>query len=135
MKVKTTVKMDGINSRFSKRGIDKAKYGVLSQMQADMNKFVPYSRRNDRINLRGSTTILGDNSGIVYNTLYARRMYEGVIIDGHGGKHPIHPYSPGSKPKIGWTTPGTGDHWDEKAKPLFISGWTDTMRKGLSKYG
>lgn len=125
MKIKAKVDMDSINARFSKRGIEKAKYGVLNQMKADMNKFVPYSRRNDRINLRGSATILGDNSGIVYNTPYARRMYEGVVVDRNGVRHPVKH----------WTTPGTGDRWDEKAKPLFVSSWLDTMKKGLSKYG
>lgn len=114
--------LDGLSRLQSQRTRQRAESLVLDQMQRDMEPLVP-KRGDGAIGLRASAYIDASQHALIYDTIYARRQFYGIILDGAGGEHPIHHY----------TTAGTGKRWDLRGKQLYGDRWRDTYRKGLLK--
>ncbi|WFC01163.1 minor capsid protein [Pediococcus pentosaceus] len=117
---------DQFKGRFAKQNIGAAKYATLAQMQSDMEHLIPKRAEENRTNLRGSVAILPDNSGITYNTAYAKAQFYGVITDKHGGKHPVKHYTQ-------WPGDFPGKRWDLRGKELYGKDWVKAFKGGLTK--
>lgn len=117
---------DQLKGIFTKQNIGAAKYATLAQMQSDMEHLIPKRAEENRTNLRGSVAILPDNSGITYNTAYAKAQFYGVITDKHGGKHPVKNYTQ-------WPGDFPGKRWDLRGKELYEKGWVKAFKGGLTK--
>lgn len=115
-----------LKGEFSPFSISKAKFVALNQMKSDMEHLIPKRSESDRTNLRGSVAILPDNSGITYNTAYAKAQFYGVITDKHGGKYPVKHYTQ-------WPGDFPGKRWDLRGKELYGKDWVKAFKGGLTK--
>jgi hypothetical protein len=118
--MKITSNLTGLDDIVSKRNLRRANLVTRQQMLRDMNRLVPKRSDEDRTNLRGSAYLDHDNS-IIYNTVYAKAQFYGIITDRNGGKHPVRHY----------TTSGTGKRWDLRGKQLYGKQWLNTYRKAV----
>lgn len=78
-----TVNVDGLNSKFSKANIAKARYKAANQAMENMNKYVPYSGENGKqTHLRDTSHVMPDGSEITWTTEYATAQFYG-FVNGH----------------------------------------------------
>ncbi|QER68390.1 capsid protein [Paucilactobacillus nenjiangensis] len=106
MKVK--VDLSGVNRKFSQAQLNRGRQMVANQALADMNKFVPLQSGR----LRGSGHVEGAGTKIIWDSRYAHRQFIGLGI-------------------TNYTTPGTGPHWDTKAKGMFMNSWVNVFKRGV----
>ncbi|WP_321389010.1 minor capsid protein [uncultured Enterococcus sp.] len=105
--VRVKVDLAGVNKKLSKDNMKRGKHLMMNQALVDMNEnFVPMKDQN----LRDSSHVSSDDSGIEWTAKHARKQY----------------YSQFSN----YTTPGTGPYWDKKAKGLFMSQWIEVFKRG-----
>ncbi|SCC15142.1 minor capsid protein [Weissella bombi] len=104
-----------IDKMLSPANKQKAKLALANQVAIDMNKYVPLKKGD----LRANRTVTADR--ISFGEVYARAQYYGT---NDNGKTTFQNY----------TTTGTGPKWDLKAKDKNIDKWTDTFKKGVTKY-
>lgn len=123
MSISVKVNLNGVRNKFSNTNLGRARYDMLTQMKSDMEGFVPKYSEQTNTSLRGRSSILNDNSGISYDTSYAKAQFYGFIKDKNGKTHRIHNY----------TTPGTSRRWDLRAKKLFMKDWVKAFEGGLTK--
>ena len=103
-----TVDLDGVYEKISEGNMRRGQFNMASRMLATMNEnFVPL-RDGD---LRSNSSISADGKQLIWTVPYAR-------------KHYYTDFSPN------YTTPGTGPHWDQKAKGVFLSEWIEAFKKG-----
>lgn len=103
-----TVDLDGVYEKISDGNMRRGQFNMASRMLATMNEnFVPL-RDGD---LRSNSSISADGKQLMWTVPYAR-------------KHYYTDFSPN------YTTPGTGPHWDQKAKGVFLSDWIEAFKKG-----
>ena len=103
-----TVDLDGVYEKISEGNMRRGQFNMASRMLATMNEnFVPL-RDGD---LRSNSSISADGKQLIWTVPYAR-------------KHYYTDFSPN------YTTPGTGPHWDQKAKGVFLSDWIEAFEKG-----
>lgn len=105
------VDLSGARRKLSKGALQRGKIALAQQAGADMNQFVPAGPPN-KGHLRNTQVIAADGKNITWNTPYAHRQFT----------------APG-----GWqyTTPGTGPHWDLKAKGQYGAAWVTAFKKGM----
>lgn len=84
----------------------RGRYMLANQMLSDMNSFVPKQEGN----LRTAVSVSLDGSEIYYHMPYAKKQY--------------------TQQHFKYTTPGTGPHWDKKAKGMYMKIWEATYVKG-----
>lgn len=112
MMVTINIDLKDVYSTMSEESILAGRRALSNQALADMNEnFVPM--RDGW--LRNSAILTFDGSEIIWNTPYARPQYYGGTGDVTFSRY---------------TTPGTGPHWDLKAKAMFMSDWVDAYTKG-----
>lgn len=104
MEINTTVDMPEIYGKNNKLI---ARQALANQILADSNRFVPMKDGD----LRTATSIAIDGSEITYHMKYAHYQYANQFKN--------------------YTTPGTGPHWDEKAKGMFMKDWKKAYVGGL----
>lgn len=105
--MKVEIDLDGVMAKLSDQALQRGRYALANQALADMNQYVP-KREGD---LRTAVSMGLDGTEIIYNMPYAKAQF----------------YAPG-----GWdyTTPGTGPHWDDKAKGIHMESWQKAFAKG-----
>ena len=112
MMVTINIDLKDVYSTMSEESILAGRRALSNQALADMNEnFVPM--RDGW--LRNSAILALDGSEIIWNTPYASAQYYGGTGDVEFSRY---------------TTPGTGPHWDLKAKAMFMSDWVDAYTKG-----
>lgn len=99
-----------LNYKISQQNFANGQRAMANQVGMDSNRFVP-AGPPQKGTLRKSQIIAMDGSYVQWMAPYARRQF----------------YAPG-----GWkySTPGTGPNWTDKAKSLYIGGWTRAFMKG-----
>lgn len=105
--IKVKVDLSGVRRKLSPTNFKRGQFAMANQAMADMNTFVP-KREGD---LRNSAHIDSGGQFVVWEMPYAKRQFYGIGI---------HNY----------TTPGTGPHWDLKAKGMYLNSWVDAFKKG-----
>lgn len=113
MSVKVNVDLKGLERKFSDINMMRGRYAVANQALADMNNYVPAL---DHF-LRNSATIDLSGESVNWNTPYAKAQFHGRV--GKGGS-PVRNY----------TTPGTGNRWDLRAKSKHMQDWQRAFVKG-----
>lgn len=118
-------------SRFS-RNVKAAQRFLMLQVPADCDRFIPF--RDGALKQSLSYPEGVDGTVIEWNTPYAHYQYEGEVYinpkynasgfigkDGlwHGWKGPKIP----SGRRLQYHTPGTGDHWFERAAAAYGDEW------------
>lgn len=110
------------------------------QIVADCDPLIPFQQGALRNSVNYPEGIYGGE--IEWNTPYAHLMYEGII---YGPNIPITDsagnitgyYSPPKKYPTGrpiqYHTPGTTDHWFERAKEKNLQSWVDLVKKTVGK--
>ncbi|MFT8477727.1 MAG: minor capsid protein [Liquorilactobacillus sp.] len=91
---------------------------ALSQMEMDMQRFVPYRQGN----LTRDSYVNTQNRQIVYKMPYAKAQFYGVV----GGKYPIENYTT-------TTHPQAGKRWDLRGKATFGDDWKQVIANSLMK--
>lgn len=114
MGIHISINSNDYEKKLSVKNIDKAQFALVNQVHADMNLYAP--RREGH--LRDESFAL--DSRITYKTPYAKAQYRGYITSKKGKKIKFKNYS----------TPGTGSHWDKKAKANHIDSWCKAFVKG-----
>lgn len=112
MAFRINVDLDGFMEQTSLTNVKRGQYALVNQAMSDMEQFVP----KDQGHLRDSVHATADGSQITYAMPYAKAQFYGII-----NGHPIHNY----------TTPGTTNRWDLKAKSMFISSWVKAFTEGM----
>lgn len=101
------IDLRGVDRKISNQAFRRGRIAMASQMAADMNRFVPLKNSY----LRKSGIPVADGSLIIWNSVYAHRQFT-------------------APPGWHYTTPGTGPHWDQKAKQAYGKQWTETFARG-----
>ena len=102
------VELDGVYAKLSEGNMNRGRLNMANRMLATMNEnFVPL-RDGD---LRSQSSVGANGKELIWTVPYAR-------------KHYYTDFSPN------YTTPGTGPHWDQKAKGVFLSDWIEAFKKG-----
>lgn len=120
--------------------IKKAQELLNMQIVADSEPYVPFRQGALRSSVRFPQGI--DDGEIEYNTPYAHYLYQGEV---YGPNIPIKDaqgnitgwISPPSKSPTGrrlqYNTPGTSDHWFEKAKSEHLNDWVDLVKRTVGE--
>lgn len=129
-----------LNTNRIERNIREAQKLLNEQVVADSDPFVPFQQGALRGNVIYPDGIYG---GLIeYNTLYAHYQYYGEV---YGPNIPIRDsegnivgwYSPPSKQPTGkdltYHTPGTSDHWFEKAKAEHKDEWVRLVKQTMGR--
>mgnify|MGYP002524800445 CR=1 FL=1 len=98
MKIRVKVELEKLKKRLAS-GIERQQYILANQVMADSNKYVPLLSGD----LRRFSQVSNDGKSVQWNSVYARRLYYNQFTN--------------------YTTPGTGPHWDKKAKQYHLSSW------------
>lgn len=98
------VDLKGANRKLSKPNLERGLYAMTNQAMADMNPFVPFKEGELRQKVHAS------KGSVFYESKHAKRQF----------------YLQGRK----YTTPGTGPHWDLKAKSRFRGSLPKAFKKG-----
>ena len=104
-----------VDKMLSPMNKQRVKLALANQIAIDMDKYVPLKKGA----LRANRTVTADR--VSFGQVYARAQYYGT---NDNGKTTFRNY----------TTPGTGPKWDLKAKANHMDAWTETFRKGVTKY-
>lgn len=122
------------------RNIKKAQELLNMQIVADSEPYVPFRQGALKSSVRFPQGI--DGGEIEYNTPYAHYLYQGEV---YGPNIPIKDaqgnitgwISPPSKSPTGrrlqYHTPGTSDHWFEKAKSEHLNDWVDLVKRTVGE--
>ena len=142
MKLNTTVGNVNIKlntDRFD-RNLKEAQKLLNEQVVADCDPLIPFQQGALRNSVNYPQGIYGGE--IEYNTPYAHYQYEGIV---YGPSYPIRDsqgniigwYSPPKKNptgrKLTYHTPGTTDHFFEKAKEQHGKDWVDLVKRTAGK--
>lgn len=142
MKINTHIGSVDIKIDTSRIDINVKEAQKLLNMQivADCDPLIPFQQGALRNSVNYPDGIYGGM--IEYNTPYAHYQYEGEI---YGPNIPIYDgggnlagfFSPSKKNPTGrpiqYHTPGTTDHWFEKAKEQHKDDWVDLVKKTVGK--
>lgn len=112
MGVSLEIDLDKVFDMLSQQRLDEAKHNVMSDMMADMTRFVPLRKGP----LRESVHIDADKEHIVWRTPYARAQYYGG-----NGKVKFRNY----------THPGTGPYWDKVASSNYMEEWSRALLRNM----
>lgn len=116
MTINVRVNINGLRSKIGTQNLQRGQYAMANQMAADMIPFMP-KKNND---LRDSTRVSPDGKQIITDTPYAKAQ-----LEGRSGSRVFRNYS----------TPGTGAHWDKRAKALHIRSWERAFVEGAKLNG
>ncbi len=102
----------------------------------DCNKFIP--KREGVLKNSGHLEPAGLSGEVVWNTPYAHYQHEGILYVGETtgsawaktGEHKVPAVSP--KP-FNYSSPGTGDHWFEKANEQYGQDWIKMVKERAGK--
>ncbi len=129
-----------IDTKRIDRNLKEAQKLLNMQVVADCDPLIPFQQGALRNSVNFPSGIYGGE--IEYNTPYAHYQYEGKV---YGPNIPIRDaegnitgwYSPPKKQPTGrkmeYHTPGTGDHWFEKAKEQHKQEWIDLVKRTAGK--
>ena len=129
-----------IDTKRIDKNIKNAQKLLNMQIAADCDPLIPFQQGALRNSINYPKGIYGDE--IEWNTPYAHYQYEGEV---YGPNIPIKDdkgnitgwYSPPKKNPTGkqlaYHTPGTGDHWFEKAKEQHKQDWIDLVKRTAGK--
>lgn len=120
--------------------VDAADKWLTDEVASNSSNFVPFRQGT----LRGKVETGEDAQGhyITWNTPYAQYMYEGYVYvnpkynragwqDEYGEWHGYKGTKVKTERHLQYSTPGTGDHWDEKAAAVYMQHWQDGYAKIL----
>lgn len=107
MTLKIIIHSDDFNKKLSIQNLDRALFALTNQAHADMNLYTPKRQGY----LRDDSFV--EKNRITYKMPYAKVQYRGYRISKDGKKIDFQNY----------TTPGTGPHWDQRAKSNHINSW------------
>lgn len=142
MKIKSVVGNVSIklNTDRLDRNLKEAQKLLNEQVVADCDPLIPFRQGALRNSVNYPQGIYGGE--IEYNTPYAHYQYEGIV---YGPNYPIRDaegnitgwYSPPKKNptgrKLTYHTPGTTDHFFEKAKEQHGKEWVDLVKRTAGK--
>lgn len=131
--INVVVYLDELTEKLSQSNIDKGLLYMLdAQVLPDMNNYVPLKDGT----LRMSGHVEG-NDTLIWDTPYASAQYNGTAGKRAGGfvsdrqrKWFFANLNEGTLPSAGYTTPGTGPHWDQVAFANHGDAWTDAFLMG-----
>jgi hypothetical protein len=98
MGIRVRVNLDNVD-RYIDRSIERGKFILANQVQADSNIYVPRLSGD----LRRYSQVSNNNENVIWSQPYARIQYYGQFRN--------------------YTTPGTGPRWDEIAKRNHLLSW------------
>lgn len=121
LKIEMEVLLDEALKKTSKANMERSKQVMLNQMLADMNNYVPL-RDNG---LRSSGHVQGDD--LVWATPYAKAQFYGIkkrkgFVTDKQRRWFFWAKKQGFITK-GYTTAGTGPHWDKVAEGVHKESW------------
>lgn len=142
MKLDTTIGNVGIkiDTKRIDNNIRTAQRLLNEQIVADCDPLIPFQQGALRNSVNYPQGIYGGE--IEYNTPYAHYQYEGIV---YGPNYPIRDaqgnitgwYSPPKKNQTGrkltYHTPGTTDHFFEKAKEQHGKEWVKLVKETVGK--
>lgn len=135
MKINKVVGNVGIRLDTSRldKNIREAQKKLNEQVAADCDSFIPFQQGALRNSLRYPEGIYG--GVIVWNTPYAHYQYEGELYLTEDGRSIAHKHERKFPTGIPLTqhTPGTSDHWFERAKEQNLSQWVDLVKQTAGK--
>jgi len=122
------------------KNLELAQRWLTAQVAGDCMEYVPF--RNGGGGLRGSITYpKGLEGGVIeWNTPYAHYLYVGEVYvnpkykragwqDNYGVWHGYKGPKVPSGRAIEYHTPGTGDHWYERAKAAHLGDWVNGVKR------
>ena len=115
------------------RNMQNAQKQLNEQIVADCALFIPHSQGG----LLGSVNYPEGLAGgvISYNKPYAHYQYTGELYltpDGRSFAGDKEKKIPTGQP-LHYHTPGTGDHWFERAKEVHGAAWVDLVKREVGK--
>ncbi len=129
-----------LNTERLDRNLKEAQKLLNEQVVADCDPLIPFKQGALRNSVNYPQGIYGGEIG--YNTPYAHYQYDGIV---YGPNYPIRDaqgnitgwYSPPKKYPTGrqltYHTPGTTDHFFEKAKEQHGKEWIDLVKRTAGK--
>ncbi|ATE84839.1 minor capsid protein [Oenococcus phage vB_OeS_unk162] len=133
MTVSIHVNINDLKDIISDSRIKFARVATANQMLHDMDQFIPYKTGE----LRASGHVNEDGSQIIWDKPYAMVQYTGQFnhkkVKDMTDK--ARRYFFAAKlydRKKGYTTKGTGPHWDEVAEKKDMSTWLEVFGRGLT---
>lgn len=129
----------GVNIRLDsgriERNIAEAQKKLNIQVVADCEEYIPMQQ--GALGLRGSVRYPEGIYGgeISWNTPYAHYQYEGELYLAENGSSWARKYEkkyPTGQP-LNYHTPGTGDHWFDKAKATHKEEWVKLVKREIGK--
>ena len=115
------------------RNISEAQKKLNMQVVADCEEYIPMQQGALRGSVRYPEGIYG--SEIAWNTPYAHYMYNGELYLAENGSSWAGKYEkkhPAGTP-LNYHTPGTGDHWFDRAKETHLQEWVDLVKREIGK--
>ena len=113
--------------------IAEAQKKLNMQIVADCNPYIPFQQGALRGSVRYPEGI--DGGEIAWDTPYAHYQYEGILYltkDGRSFANKDERKYPTGTPLV-YHTPGTTDHWFEKAKEQNMNQWVDLVKRTAGK--
>lgn len=114
--MQVNVDLDNVKRLFSQQNLTRARLALAHQFKASSDPFIPEQKSN----LKNHVVIADDGSNIVYTVPYAAAQMNGGYTNKNGTKVVFKH----------WTIEGTGPHWDERVKALYMSELTRAYLKG-----
>ncbi len=114
--MQVNVDLNNIARLFSKPNLIRARLALAHQFDASAKPFIPEQKSH----LKNEVVIADDGSNIVYTVPYAAAQMNGGYTNKKGTKVVFKH----------WTIEGTGPHWDERVKSLYMSELTRAYLKG-----
>ena len=114
--MQVNVDLDNVKRLFSQQNLMRARLALANQFKASSEPFIPERTSN----LKNHVVIADDGSNIVYTVPYAAAQMNGGYTKKDGTKVVFKH----------WHIEGTGPHWDERVKALYMSELTHAYLKG-----
>lgn len=130
LKVDMSIDLSKAIKQFSDANIKRGMYAMANQMLSDMTNYVPLKDSG----LRQSGHVESEDT-LAWDTPYAAAQYHGTagkkkgFVSDKQRRFFFWALNNGGLPS-GYTTAGTGPHWDEVAKGKHMNDWTDAFVKG-----